>query len=971
MLSFKFFIYILCFFSILVGVSYILYKTLTSKEKFTTNMPVINLSSIPAEFHSFYLYPDIRQQQLQVPDSQYGQRSARNITVDQSGRQTHPSTPTRYFCYEQLGWYCRTRGEEMLWVDRKCPRLRGNITTQQACNAIQSMIVGFNFETSLQLFFACEKHYQEDVNRQLGRPELTPMLYDVFTYYTPDVFNTLDSDLLFICQTSLYLNMIRYVQTLTESNLTNVHYINTDVDAALSFDSETGQCIDSSYYRFGLDVNTARYRQTLERTYILDVLLDFIPDGRHDNYQFLLLLSIYNLVTNEDVRTVNFNIIKPYINSVEWPFTKYNPSIVNSNPIVSDSFIDQLTRGVAIPVISPSIFRDLILGFLGDGLSEDNLKPDWNGSMGNANDITRNLFFGTQHQMTNENGETIRILPRNSLLPSNVILTREWSHIFINKVSLSILDSYKPFEYNKYGFINTIQPWYINHQAVCLRKQDFNRKINLAKCGLFNTSVTGASLPGSDIYIENYTRLIGTNNGCIISLKKYRENILDQFYHLRFNDSSGSGENLLPSGFFWYAVIVLGNYLNNDRLKIQYNRYYRPEFPSILMYPEQPILSSIGGRVVRGQFSLNDDIQNTNLVTIQGLEGYIKPVINHSQNRGTIASDFGNCRSSTSVDGTKVTRIHAAVDLYGPNCSTCNNGEYQAQFNTQTTACSGGCSNSTQTKVYAPFYGIVIGKVNTYFKDQCKPNPNKFEETCPSQYTCTNVEGEKYCMRNGYYHYLPCLWIKHVDGTIGIYAEFYIKEGISIGYQVFTGERIGYLSQYTDQCHTELYMGTTNGNAWILGGHPSWDNVSGRVRNKNITTSINDYFKGEFSKSKLNTILKNCRLQNSDLSMSVTPMRLELPKFFKRMVQQNIVTIDSSNYMDYINLLWYLYCGIPNKSLSTQQRTCACNSCSYNQYLNTSNSKPCAWLRRNDLVNNFNILTLWRENLLTASWIVR
>ena len=85
-----------------------------------------------------------------------------------------------------------------------------------------------------------------------------------------------------------------------------------------------------------------------------------------------------------------------------------------------------------------------------------------------------------------------------------------------------------------------------------------------------------------------------------------------------------------------------------------------------------------------------------------------------------------------------------------------------------------------------------------------------------------------------------------------------------------------------------------------------------------------------------NTILKNCRLQNSDLSMSVTPMRLELPKFFKRMVQQNIVTIDSSNYMDYINLLWYLYCGIPNKSLSTQQRTCACNSCSYNQYLNTS-----------------------------------
>ena len=945
----------------------IFYMEVTSKEKFTTNIPVVNFSSIPPDFHIFYQYPDFRRQALYVPGIQGGSETAITRTVDSNGRAIYPSVPVRYFCKEKLGWYCRTRGEEMMWVDYKCPLFN----TQRACNEFHTLITGINFETSLQLFFASEKYYQAEINSELGRPELTSLLDDVFTYYTPDIFDTLDSDLLFICQTSLYLKMIEYVQTVTERDLTNVQHMSGDVDASLTFSSPDDQCLDGSYYRFGIKPQ-ARFRATLQVRYILDVLLDFVPDDTTDNYQFLLLLSIYNLIGNNDIRRINFNSLKPYINQEEWPFTKYDPPVVNGN--INDNFLSGLTRGVALPIISPSCFRDLILGFIGDGVSEDNLKPDWNGSMGNnTQNILGNLFSGTQHQMTNENGEVVGILPRDSLLPPDCIFRREWKHMFINKICLSMLDSYKPFEYDKYGFVNTIRPWYINHQPVCLRKQDFNRKVNLTKCGLFNTSVTGASLPGSDVYIDLYTRTIGNNHGCIASLKKYRENILDQFSHLRFNDGSAYGNNLVPSGFFWYAAILVAGYFNKDKLKIGYNRYYKPQFPSILMYPTQPIINSLTGQKIRGQFNLSNPLQETNLVRIQGIEGYIKPVINHSTNRGTIASGFGGCRSNRKIDSKRVSvrRIHAAVDLYGPNCSSCNDGAYQAQFNTQSNRCPGGCSDAKKTGVYAPFYGTIIGRVNTYFKDQCDQNPNQFDETCPSRYTCTDVAGTSYCKRNGAHHYLPCLWIKHVDGTIGVYAEFYIRREIVVGTQVFAGERIGYLSQYTDQCHTELYIGTTNGNAWILGGHPSWENINNRTRNRSITISINDYFRGDLSKTRFNTIIRDSRLQNPNLTTNQIAMKLELPIFFKRMIQQNLININSPTYFDYINLLWYSYCGIPNRRTVTQQRTCACARCSYNQYLNTSTATPCAWLRRNDLVNNFTILTLWRGDLSTSSWITR
>jgi hypothetical protein len=224
----------------------------TSKEKFTTNIPVVNFLSIPPDFHMFYQYPDFRQQVLQIPGIQGGSETATTQTVDVNGRAIHPSVPARYFCFEKLGWYCQTRGEEMIWVDIKCPQLN----TQRACNEFHILITGINFETSLQLFFASEKYYQAEINRELGRPELTSLLDDVFTYYTPDIFDTLDSDLLFICQTSLYLKMIEYVQTVTERDLTNVQHMSGGVDASLTFSSLNDQCLDGSYYRFGIEPQT-------------------------------------------------------------------------------------------------------------------------------------------------------------------------------------------------------------------------------------------------------------------------------------------------------------------------------------------------------------------------------------------------------------------------------------------------------------------------------------------------------------------------------------------------------------------------------------------------------------------------------------------------------------------------------------------------------------------------------------------
>jgi hypothetical protein len=250
---------------------------------------------------------------------------------------------------------------------------------------------------------------------------------------------------------------------------------------------------------------------------------------------------------------------------------------------------------------------------------------------------------------------------------------------------------------------------------------------------------------------------------------------------------------------------------------------------------------------------------------IQGIEGFIKPVINHSTNRGTIQSGFGGCRSTRKIDGIKIRRTHPAVDLYGPNCNSCNNSDYIDTFNRQT--CSGGCSDNTQTPVYAPYYGTVIARVNNYFPDQCTLNPNKFEETCPANYTCT-LEGENYYCKNGNNKfYLPSLVIKHIDGSIGVYAEFYIKNGLNIGREIFFGERIGYLSQYTDQCHTELYIGTTNGAAWILGGHPDWqnNNFQGKPpRNLQRSIKMNNYVKGDFSKQKFNTIINNQKLPDSN-----------------------------------------------------------------------------------------------------------
>jgi hypothetical protein len=89
------------------------------------------------------------------------------------------------------------------------------------------------------------------------------------------------------------------------------------------------------------------------------------------------------------------------------------------------------------------------------------------------------------------------------------------------------------------------------------------------------------------------------------------------------------------------------------------------------------------------------------------------------------------------------------------------------------------------------------------------------------------------------------------------------------------------------------------------------------------------------------------------------------------MINSQVINTNTLNYFDYINCFWYTYLGIPNAIASLGPVTCSCNKnankkCTFSQALNTK-SMPCAWIRRNDLINNFAMLTLWKNNILTRS----
>ena len=469
--------------------------------------------------------------------------------------------------------------------------------------------------------------------------------------------------------------------------------------------------------------------------FTLSNLIWYIPTGTW-TYEFMLLMSLYNIAMTGPWLPSGVNIVHP---------EAVNPSFFNNRNLQRN-----LTPGIFMPIISPGSWESFIFGSIRGGNTESKYKLEWDSS------FTAN--YNINKTIVNAYGERVNVPDSSFAANQNPTSSNRYKDYLFNTLVYNMLLYENPImlPYGNNQVVNYVVKF--TDQTLALRKQDFNRRLNLSRKDYF-------TLQGcNDAILIN-----GVVSGYTGYLSYMRENVLDTI-----NDFS----TLTLSGWFFSVV--------------------RPYIVNVL--PRFPPL------VVNGVISTD------NLVTIKQLEGACKPVSN-----SRTVTIFGACRPVSSckkcrkpggctAESCDNLRSHAANDFYG----------------------------SHGNPVKSSYFGTVLSIETRFFPDVCSDPIKDVSDACPFGYSCKNSQCKSNL--NGSVFTLPAVVIKHIDGTVSRYGEFPVS--VRSGQELKTGDQIGSIVSYTNQCHFEMYSGAVNILPWLEGGFG---------RNSANATTIKDGWVRRFS----------------------------------------------------------------------------------------------------------------------------
>lgn len=629
------------------------------------------------------------------------------------------------------GVYCRTMGETLNFLGYNQYELRNildNVYYEEARE---------QFLYSVESFTKAETNKINTIMSKVGR-YITQDRYENyfgFGYPTSPQDNNEPNIFIWQFQMYVYLEMLDFLKYLSENGGT-MRLNRLDTSFTIYWNQiPTFRITDINITNY----KPSNYSITFD-TFTLSRLIWYIPSGGW-SYEFMILLSLYNLVKTEPWINDNY-IVHP---------EALRPNFFNNNELQR-----LLTKGLLVPIITPGSWVDFIFGSIRNGDTEQKFKLEWNSSFSQT--------FLANQTIVNAYGRNVKVPDYSFNFNENPSNKSTYKDYLFNQLIYTILEYENPITLPY--TLNPIMSSVIKFvdQNLALRKQDFNRRNNLARTMFFN-------LNGCNTQIIQFTNDNGTRNGFTGYLTKMRENILDTIHDF---------PTLTLSGWFFSVIkpIILNLYAN------------------INMFP----------RLV-----VNNSISPVNLMEIKRLEGCYKPVTNP-----TDTPEFGGCRpvnngcnpcriSRCNPNKCKNLRSHAAVDYYG----------------------------RTNDLVKSTYFGIVIGIDSTFFTDICERN-GRGSDSCPPGYSCNSSSN---CQQpNGELFYLPAIVIKHIDGTIGRYAEF--PSQVILNQELTAGQTIGNIVIYTLQCHFELYAGTENIIPWVEGGFG---------RNSQNAIYIMDYFVKKFT----------------------------------------------------------------------------------------------------------------------------
>lgn len=330
--------------------------------------------------------------------------------------------------------------------------------------------------------------------------------------------------------------------------------------------------------------------------FTLSRLIWYVPTGTW-SYEFMLLLSLYNMVTTEPWLEPNSNIV--------------HPESINPNFLTYD-LQRNMSKGIFIPIVSPGSWVDFIFGSVRGGNTESKFKLEWNSSFSNTYPVNKKII--------NAYGQ--------------IVDSPDYS--FNNNENPSTKNTYKDYlfnclVYNILEYENPITLPYSNNndmmanvfkfvdQNLALRKQDFNRRINISRRQFFSTN-------GCNNAIMTFNNINGNERGFTGYLAYMRENVLDTINDFPTFTLSG--------WFFGVVKPLIQRLLPVNTVRLVENNMISPE----------------------------------RLIDIRALDGSVKPVQNP-----TSVPVFGACRSVTTCRNCRRVcnaactglRRHAANDYYG------------------------------------------------------------------------------------------------------------------------------------------------------------------------------------------------------------------------------------------------------------------------------------------------------------------
>jgi len=334
---------------------------------------------------------------------------------------------------------------------------------------------------------------------------------------------------------------------------------------------------------------------------VLSDLLFYIPDGLW-SHDFILLLSIFNRIKTDQKSSnkENDGFFLPVLNMIDFSY---------------------LITGILQPSVS-------------DGI-DHHVKLAWNSGWTTENYRNKKL--------DNAYGETVSI-PWNVLSETDDFGYKAYMY---NDLANQALNHFNPVT-RPYD-TNDLDENMFYDQTIALRRQDFTRRLNSEKQGLFS--------PESCVDILN--AFAEDNDGSMDGFSGFLTRVREELF-----DCAESRRNPQLAGWYFYI-----RYISNRQLPLDNG------FPSVVE---------------------DNKISSRNLMEIKRLEGSVKPVENPDD---TVS--FGSCRpvlkcrscrSSCRYANCNKLRAHAAVDFYGSTNAAVRSTYYGISIGVSRTFFADRCS---------------------------------------------------------------------------------------------------------------------------------------------------------------------------------------------------------------------------------------------------------------------------------------